>query len=127
MDHHAMAHSHTYAAIEVAALVEGRTPHQLISLIFTRLDRALAAMMTAMAHGNQSLRNHYHAQAAMQLRGLQESLDMERGGPVARALSDAYDSLLAMLNRALIADDRSLAKAARSYVQEIYEAWESIG
>lgn len=127
MDHHAMAHSHAYATIEMAALVEGRSPHQLISLIFARLDRALAAMITAMAHDNHVLRNHYHAQAAMQLRGLQESLDMQRGGSVARALSEAYESLLAMLNRALLADDRSLVKAARSYVQEISDAWDSIG
>ena len=112
---------------EGAALVEGRTPHQLIALIFTRLDRALAAMTTAMVHGNQALRNHYHAQAAMQLQGLKDSLDMRRGGTVAQALSEAYDGILAMLSRALIADDRSLAKAARSYVQEISEAWEAIG
>jgi len=119
--------NNSYAAIEVASLVEGRTPHQLICLIFDRLDRALAAMATAMSHGNHVLRNHYHAQSSMHLNGLKESLDMDRGGQVASALSDAYDSIIKMLNRALIADDRSLVKAARSYVHEISDAWKTIG
>lgn len=117
----------SYQNVDLSCRVQGASPHELIALLFEEALNAIDAM--AAAAGRRDIARVAAAQArAMSIvGGLQASLDMERGGDLARNLAEVYREASRLILAGGKACDAALALQARNLLGEIASAWESIG
>ncbi len=121
------AQSSSYARLDIAATVMGSTPHQLIALLFSRTQQAVAAALIAAEKGEAAVRNRQLGRATELLAGLSGALDMARGGAVAVTLAQAYDDIRTLLGQAILSDEVEYIRKAHACVGELASAWDSIG
>lgn len=112
------------AAAPVPALSPDRagSPHQMISRL---LDGALVRLQRArdeVTHG----RSDSLAAAVAIIEALQDSLDMVRGGQLARNLCDLYDYMLRRLEQARVAAEPAPISEVMSLLDTIREGWDAI-
>ena len=79
-----------YRDIDVAARVEGATPHGLILIMFDELLKGIDTLGAAEAARDQARRNAAQARVVSLLHGLETSLDYKRGGEIADNLGRIY-------------------------------------
>jgi len=116
-----------YRNIENAARVEGASPHKLIAILFEEVLRAIDATKLAMERGDIARQADRQARALSILQALDATLDIERGGEVAKNLSKIYREgrrLIAVGTREKRSD---LIARARDMLADIASAWETIG
>ena len=75
-----------YQDVDVAARVEGASPHALVAILFEELLKALDTIAAAERAGDRARVNTAQARALSLLHGLETGLDFERGGEIARSL-----------------------------------------
>jgi len=90
-----------YRKVGIQSSVESATPHRLIEML---MDGALEKI----------------------LGGLYGSLDMEKGGDVARNLANLYDYMMRRLVDANIENDTAILDEVTRLMGEIREAWVAI-
>lgn len=117
----------SYRAVDVDSRIEGATPHGLVQILFDELVRALETLAALGPQGDAARRNERHARAASILHGLDSALDMERGGEIARSLSQIYREARRLLGQAHRDGDTDALTQARTMIAEIAEAWQAIG
>ncbi|PZU45623.1 MAG: hypothetical protein DI568_13330 [Sphingomonas sp.] len=109
----------SYGRIALDARVAGASPHQLIAMLYQRLESLMREAHEAARFGNSARRLRATERALTIVDGLDTTLDMKRGGDVARALHEVYGLL-----RSRLLDGRAegLGEAVNS-VGEIRAAW----
>lgn len=108
------------------AAVCGASPMRLVLCLYEQaiedLRRAVAALATSDIATRTRLINH----ALMVIGQLQGTLDMDRGGAVARNLERFYVLLRAGLVEAQATQSRNILEQQISQLTTVYEAWQEV-
>ena len=116
-----------YQRVDVASRVEGANPHQLITVLYDELLKALDAMAAAMARNDYIQRGERQARALRLISGLETSLDFDQGGEIALGLAKIYREARRLTVAAGRENDVKLIERAREMLSEVAQAWEQIG
>lgn len=116
-----------YSRIDLDSRVEGATPHQLVAILFEELLAALDRMAAAAARKDHSVLGQSQARALSMISGLETSLDMERGGEIARNLAAIYAGAGQRVRAAARTCDAQGLMTVRRLFADIAGAWDSIG
>lgn len=116
-----------YRDIDVAARVQGATPHGLIQIMFEELLKGLDTLAAAETMHDLARRNAAQARAISLLHGLESSLDYARGGEIADNLGHIYREARRLLGPTPGMDRGTAIAQARDMVSTISGAWEAIG
>jgi flagellar protein FliS len=115
-----------YRDIDVAARVEGATPHGLVMIMFDELLKGLDTLSAAEAAQDQARRNAAQARVISLLHGLETSLDYKRGGEIADNLGRIYREARRLLGPTPGIDRRAALTQARDMLTTVSGAWEAI-
>ena len=116
-----------YQRVDVVSRVEGANPHQLITVLYDELLKALDAMAAAMARNDYVQRGERQARALRLISGLETSLDFDQGGEIALGLAKIYREARRLTVAAGRENDVKLIERAREMLSEVAQAWEQIG
>jgi flagellar protein FliS len=116
-----------YRDIDVAARVEGATPHGLILIMFDELLKGLDALAAAEGVRDAVRRNAAQARVVSLLHGLEASLDYKRGGEIAENLGRIYREARRLLGATPGMDRATAIGQARDMLATVSGAWEAIG
>jgi len=116
-----------YRDIEVAARVEGATPHGLILIMFDELLKGIDALQALDAAPEPARRNAAHARVISLLHGLETSLDYKRGGEIADNLGRIYREARRLLGPTPGMERGTALAQARDMLSTVSSAWEAIG
>ena len=116
-----------YREIEVAARVEGATPHGLVLIMFEELLKGIDTLRTLEAVGDPARRNAAHARVISLLHGLETSLDYNRGGDIAENLGRIYREARRLLGPTPGIDRDTALLQVRDMLGTVSSAWEAIG
>jgi len=116
-----------YRDIDVAARVEGATPHGLILIMFDELLKGLNALAAAEEMRDAVRRNAAQARVVSLLHGLEASLDYKRGGEIADNLGRIYREARRLLGATPGMDRATAIGQARDMLATVSGAWEAIG
>lgn len=115
-----------YQRVDVASRVEGANPHQLVTILYDELLKALDAMAAAMARSDYVQRGERQARALRLISGLETSLDFDQGGDIALGLAKIYREARRLTIAAGRENDVKLVERAREMLGEVAQAWEQI-
>jgi flagellar protein FliS len=121
------APSARYREIDVAARVQGATPHGLIQIMFEETLKGLDTLAAAEATQDLPRRNAAQARAVSLLHGLESSLDFTRGGEIAENLGRIYREARRLLGPTPGMERGTAIAQARDMLSTISGAWEAIG
>lgn len=116
----------SYRTIDVSSRIEGANPHGLVQILFDELSAALDTLVALGVGGDRGKRNERHARATAILHGLESSLDLDKGGEIARSLSQIYREARRLLDLAQRENNGAAAVQARDMIAEIAGAWREI-
>jgi flagellar protein FliS len=116
-----------YRDIEVAARVEGATPHGLILIMFDELLKGIDTLQALEAMAEPARRNAAHARVISLLHGLETSLDYQRGGEIADNLGRIYREARRLLGPTPGMERATALAQARDMLTTVSSAWEAIG
>ncbi|WP_174274706.1 flagellar export chaperone FliS [Sphingomonas bacterium] len=115
-----------YSEVDVAARVEGASPHGLIVILLEELLKALDTMAAAERSGDRTRSAAVQSRALSLLHALESGLDFNRGGEIAGALAKIYREARRLLVTGA-ADREAVIRQARTMIADIAEAWGAIG
>ena len=106
--------------------VESASPHKLIQMLFDtyllRIDQAIKAI----EEKDMATKGVALSKALAILGGLEEGLDLEKGGELAENLQDLYQYVRLRLLVATDANDVEPLNEARELIFKIKDAWDKI-
>jgi len=106
--------------------VESASPHKLIQMLFdtylVRIDQAV----TAIEQKDMAAKGVAISKALAILGGLEEGLDLEKGGELAENLQELYRYVRLRLLVATDTSDIAPLNEARELIFQIKDAWEQI-
>ncbi|MDG2502434.1 MAG: flagellar export chaperone FliS [Porticoccaceae bacterium] len=113
-----------YRSVGAASAVPYADRVQLIQMLFDGLLAALADAEGHIQRNDIPAKSESFGRASKIIIGLQGSLDFEKGGEIARNLSELYDYCTRRLLKASLRNDVSILHEVRSLLNEINSAWE---
>ena len=113
-----------YRSVGVASGVEYADSVQLVQMLFDGLLAALADAEGHMQRNAIAEKGESINRASKILIGLQSTLDFEKGGELARNLSDLYDYAMCRILKANLRNDVAALQEVRGLLGEITSAWE---
>lgn len=116
-----------YRDIDVAARVEGATPHGLVLIMFEELLKGLDTLHAVDSAGDLARRNAAQARVISLLHGLETSLDHRRGGEIADNLGRIYREARRLLGPTPGIERSTALTQARDMLATVSGAWEAIG
>jgi len=116
-----------YRDIDVAARVQGATPHGLISIMFEETLKGIAVIEAAEAARDLPRRNLAQARVISLLHGLESGLDYTRGGEMAENLGRIYREARRLLGPTPGMERGTALTQARDMLTTISGAWDAIG
>ncbi len=116
-----------YRDIDVAARVEGATPHGLVVIMFEELLKGLDTLQLAEAARDLGRRNAAQARVVSLLHGLEAALDYRRGGEIADNLGRIYREARRLVTTPIGQDRQSAIQQAQQMLETISGAWDAIG
>lgn len=116
-----------YQSVDIASRIEGATPYRLVQVMYEELLKALDAMAFATARGDYVKRGDRQAKVLAILTGLETSLDFDKGGQIAADLVAIYREARRLVIAGGREGDAKPIAQAREMLQEISNAWDSIG
>jgi flagellar secretion chaperone FliS len=116
-----------YRDIDVAARVQGATPHGLILIMFDEVLKSVGVMQAAEAIQDAARRNAAQARAISLLHGLESSLDYTRGGEIAQNLGRIYREARRLLGPTPGIDRQTALSQVHDMLTTVSSAWEAIG
>jgi flagellar protein FliS len=105
------------------AAVRGASPVRLVICLYEQAIEDLRLAVIALEKGDIEARTRGINHALMVIAQLQGSLDMERGGEVARNLARFYGLLRIGLNEAQMKQSGRILEQQISQLVVVYEAW----
>jgi flagellar protein FliS len=115
-----------YQDVDVAARVEGATPHALIAILLEELLKAIDTAAAADRSGDFARVSASRSRATSLLHGLEEGLDFDKGGEIAKSLATIYREARRLLG-VMGVDRQNALTQARTMIADIAGAWGAIG
>ena len=115
-----------YSNVEQNVQAEYATPHQLTKMLFSGALRALAIAETAMKQKQFQKKGEQLARAINIIEGLDDSLDMEKGGELAENLGSLYQYMVQELYKSSFRNDPVMVHEVSGLLREISGAWDQI-
>ncbi len=115
-----------YSNIEQTVQAEYATPHQLTKMLFSGALRALAIAESAMQQKKYQKKGEQLARAINIIEGLDDSLDMEKGGELAQNLGSLYQYMVQRLYKSSFDNDPVIVREVSNLLREISSAWDQI-
>ncbi len=115
-----------YANIHNESGLEDASPHHLIQML---MDGFLARVNTAkgaMARSDMELKGVYISRAVAIVGGLNEAVDLEKGGEIASNLNQLYNYMARRLLQASSENNVEILDEVASLMKEIKEGWDAI-
>jgi len=115
-----------YTSMSATTGVENADPHRLIQML---IDGAIEKINRAkfFLNNKKTAEKGQHISWAISIiGGLRGSLDMDKGGEIARNLDALYDYCCAELLTANLENDESKLDSVLNVMKEIKEAWDGI-
>jgi flagellar protein FliS len=115
-----------YANVHNESGLADASPHYLIQML---MDGFLARVNTAkgaMARSDMELKGLYISRAMAIIGGLNEAIDLERGGEIAINLNQLYLYINKRLLQASYENDEEILDEVASLMREIKEGWDAI-
>lgn len=106
--------------------IASSTPLERVVMLYDAALRAIDAARDAMATGNRVARKDALSRLIGIVSELQNTLDMERGGTIARDLDRLYDFVLTRVLDALTTQQPAPLEDARRVLAPLREAWQTI-
>lgn len=116
-----------YRDVDVSARVEGASPHQLISILFEELLKAIDALVATEKSNERGRAGPQQSRALSILHGLEQGLDFDKGGEIAMSLGKIYREARRLIGQHSATDRLGQLQQARSMVADVASAWMSIG
>lgn len=114
----------TYRQVGVQSMVDGASPHQLISMLFDGLMGSLNGARGAMERGDIAEKTRQIGKAVRILQeGLLAALDRQRGGEVAVNLGALYDYSVSRLTLANARNDVALVDEVTGLMGTVAQGW----
>jgi flagellar secretion chaperone FliS len=115
-----------YSQNAVQTRIESASPHRLIQMLLEGALSKIAAAKGHMDRGEIRPKGEQIGSAISILEGLKTSLDMEKGGEIARNLEDLYTYMERRLIEANRVNDTALLDEVSDLLKQIKEAWDAI-
>lgn len=116
-----------YRDIDVAARVEGATPHGLVMIMFDEALKGIDTLSAVEGTNDHVRRNAAQARVISLLHGLESSLDYKRGGEIANNLGRIYREARRLLGPTPGMERGTALVQARDMLATVSGAWEAIG
>ncbi|SEK69594.1 flagellar export chaperone FliS [Nitrosovibrio tenuis] len=117
-----------YASVGLETGVLAANPHKLILMLFQGAHVALSSALIHMKSGNITAKGKSISKAiAIINSGLQASLDVEAGGPLAQQLNALYEYMGHRLLQANLHNNIGYVEEVSRLLGQLGEAWEAIG
>ena len=102
------------------------SPGQLVVMLYDRAIRALRDAIRAIEAGDIEARCQHVTRATDIVSHLWTTLDMEKGGEIARNLGDLYRFVSTKLGEINMRNDPEVARAMIGLLEPLAESWRSI-
>lgn len=116
-----------YKRASIESSVEMADPHQLVSLLFDALQRALGSAKLSLQAGNIPAKCQHIGHAIRILEeGLRAPLDMEKGGEIATNLNNLYEYCVNRLVTANLKNDAAILDEVSRVLEPVITGWKQI-
>ncbi len=116
----------TYQKVAVESGVDSASPHTLIKMLFEGAISRLQNAVSCMESQQIERRSELISSALSIIGGLQDSLDLEKGGALAENLDGLYDYMQRQLFRATVENDASLIVEVGGLLETLNEGWSAM-
>lgn len=116
-----------YADMHNVGNLGEETPHRLIQMLMDGLLARINSAKGAIEHHDMEAKAGYISKAIGIVGGLNESLDLEKGGELAANLRSLYDYMNICLFQASQENSIDKLNEVASLMKDIKEAWDAIG
>lgn len=115
-----------YNQVRTHAHIEEASPHRLIQMLMEGALDKIRLAKSFMEHGKIPEKVRHINWALSIIDGLQNSLDMEKGGDIAQNLDALYDYIQRRLVFANMDNDPAILDEVASLMTEIKAAWDAV-
>jgi flagellar protein FliS len=116
-----------YRSVNAHGIVAGADPHALVLTLFDAILGRLAAARCCIDQGAIARKAGLLHSSVTLLGELRGSLDLQKGGALARNLIDLYDYMVRRVLHASLNNDKAALQEVLGLLGEIREAWAAIG
>ena len=116
----------SYRKVSLDSEITVASPHRIIQLMFAGALQRLAQARYAMEQNELVNKGVYIGKAVSIIIGLQNSLNMDAGGQIAKNLSDLYDFMLRKITEANLNNDVKAIDDVCEVLRTINEGWDAI-
>ncbi len=116
----------TQAAVQLQQQAETISPHQVIALLLDGALERLQQAQSAFFDGKLQEAQELVDRAIAIVNGLRSSLDMDKGGEVARNLDSLYEYIAARLQQDNATDPAAVLSEASKLLAEVKAGWDGI-
>ncbi len=117
-----------YAKVSLESNVIGASPHELITLLFQGARRAISLARVHMQRRDFGAKGKAVGHAINIIGGgLQQSLNLDKGGDLAARLNSLYDYMSRRLLEASLKNDEAILNEVDALLATIEEGWLAIG
>ncbi|HVN46026.1 MAG TPA: flagellar export chaperone FliS [Steroidobacteraceae bacterium] len=116
-----------YQSVAVEGGVANADPHALVQMLLDGIVERINTARACMEQGERVRKAKLLHSCVTLVAELRGSLDLTRGGALARNLSDLYEYIATRLVLANLQDDSALLAESLSLIGEIRSAWIAIG
>lgn len=117
-----------YAKVSLESNVIGASPHELITLLFQGARRAISLARVHMQRRDYAAKGKAVGHAINIIGGgLQQSLNLEKGGDLAVRLNALYEYMTRRLLEASLKNDEAMLTEVDGLLATIEEGWLAIG
>jgi flagellar biosynthetic protein FliS len=115
-----------YANVHNESGLADASPHYLIQMLMDGFLARVNAAKGAMDRSDLELKSVYISRAVAIVGGLNEAVDLEKGGEIAANLSRLYNYMTTRLLQASRENDDAILDEVASLMREIKGAWDAI-
>lgn len=102
------------------------SPHRLIQMLMEGFLARINSAKGAMLHGDIEAKSRYISNAIGIVGGLNEALDMDKGGELAVNLRSLYQYINRRLLEASLENNHEMLEEVATLMRDIKEAWDAI-
>ena len=115
-----------YKALKNQKALDDASPHQLIDLMLSGALERVVSASGCMERNETAEAGESIGKAISIVDSLRVSLDVEKGGDIAKNLGQLYDYIMRRLLEASVSQQPELLAEVASLLQEIKAAWDEI-
>jgi flagellar protein FliS len=115
-----------YKALKNQKALDDASPHQLIELMLSGALERVASAIGAIERNETAATGESIGKAISIVDSLRVSLDVEKGGEIAKNLGQLYDYITRRLLEASVSQQPELLAEVASLLKEIKAAWDQV-